>query len=781
MIPTNHYERASRMPEVSAIETAPNTSQTKNTAHAFFIYDNADKVTEDFVGDMTRRFSEDGLKIEKICCSGFGNYSYARKKHMFLESLRERVRQGVIGKNTMIFLPLHTYLSNANELSFALNGNPRSLRIPTAEVYDCIWSMFPEDEKPSFHNLGCNSGFQSKDLESAKGHVINYAGMNSIGAHEGFVQATEVLRYASNFIKNGEPLPTPTMVWQHMQPYALQEMSITGRKTLASHDPFKAQAPDSDQPTHQNPVMLIRYALRRKSFDDAMKLVNTYDPDCKLLQQMDEKTKTKILFSLLEFNHVDWASYEPDAADSDPIFHFMARRDAEQKFLFCKENGLLPKLDSSAAADKFLLRACDNGNVRIARHLLNLPDFPISKQGIKTALAASLYFTGNQELIELMLQHTSAMDVLFEGNNTLLHKACMGKNSEAVRLIVSQGHLSRLASEYIDTRQSVQSPAEIYKRYIDIANSQGLSALGIAIQKNDLDSVKLLLEAGANPNLKDANGDTLFHLAVTRGNTEIVMLLLQHGADIDRPDGRGNPALCNAIWKSHDQVAELLIAHYGQMNKRYLINYRNAQASTPLLLAIKKKNLGMLKALIKAGADTTRVDKKGHGLLYWFIKKFHERINVHAENATEHHADDAAVLTREKHAALSALIAAGAPLDEVDDKGNTLLHLAAKAEDTALIKLLVNAGVDLNASNRKGYTVLHYALEKGLHNASRFLINVPVNLSASTFDLETALELALTSNDNYAINHIKNAMAQQSSDSPAEPGNEPAAAPLQKN
>ncbi len=103
-----------------------------------------------------------------------------------------------------------------------------------------------------------------------------------------------------------------------------------------------------------------------------------------------------------------------------------------------------------------------------------------------------------------------------------------------------------------------------------------------------LDSIRLLLEAGANPNVKD-EGDaqaTPLHYACRNDDAQRVRLLLAHGADPNALWWDGESALFHT---QSAEVAELLLAAGADVNARSLDAFRpihNANAAvTRVLLA----------------------------------------------------------------------------------------------------------------------------------------------------------------------------------------------------
>lgn len=109
-----------------------------------------------------------------------------------------------------------------------------------------------------------------------------------------------------------------------------------------------------------------------------------------------------------------------------------------------------------------------------------------------------------------------------------------------------------------------------------IINSQridsGDTALHIIIARRDLDWLQYFLSRGADPNLKNFKGTSPLWLAVNTGFTDGAAALIAKGARVNDPGPAG---------------------------------------MTPLIAAVQRKDLRLIRALVAAGADPLRADSSG--------------------------------------------------------------------------------------------------------------------------------------------------------------------------
>ena len=93
---------------------------------------------------------------------------------------------------------------------------------------------------------------------------------------------------------------------------------------------------------------------------------------------------------------------------------------------------------------------------------------------------------------------------------------------------------------------------------VDASDALDWTALMYAADAGHDATVQLLLDAGANFNMKNAAQVTPLHLAARLGRTQVVRRLLDAGADVQVRDANGRTPLFLAIDGHHADVTELI-------------------------------------------------------------------------------------------------------------------------------------------------------------------------------------------------------------------------------
>lgn len=122
--------------------------------------------------------------------------------------------------------------------------------------------------------------------------------------------------------------------------------------------------------------------------------------------------------------------------------------------------------------------------------------------------------------------------------------------------------------------------------------------------------IKLLIEAGANPNLLGYDGTTALYWAASANDVELVRTLINAGARVDAEKPKdGYTSLHAASEQGNLENIELLLKVGGES----ALNRFDYIAHTPLMWAAEKGDIDIARALIKAGSDVNAHDESRIG------------------------------------------------------------------------------------------------------------------------------------------------------------------------
>jgi hypothetical protein len=141
----------------------------------------------------------------------------------------------------------------------------------------------------------------------------------------------------------------------------------------------------------------------------------------------------------------------------------------------------------------------------------------------------------------------------------------------------------------------------------------------VAVKKDQVAVVNILLEFGADPNIPDAKGSSPLLRAVKNNQAAMVKLLLEHGANANPPDKDGWSLLHFAVTHNAYDVLVTLLQH--RHDKNINIEAKCSSGKTPLMCAAeaaKKPEAHALAAVLLANkADVNARDLKDRSPLYF--------------------------------------------------------------------------------------------------------------------------------------------------------------------
>ena len=257
----------------------------------------------------------------------------------------------------------------------------------------------------------------------------------------------------------------------------------------------------------------------------------------------------------------------------------------------------------------------------------------------------------------------------------------------------------------------------------------GMTPLLYAARDGRMDTVRMLLDAGANINERDANDIPSLIIAITNNHPDVARFLIDRGADIKAVDWYGRTALWSAVETRNMDVdnatfvnsidrapyldlIQVLLDRGADVNvrmkeippiRREFLRITGSLAwvdftgQTPFLTAALAGDLTVMKLLLKHGADPN-------------IPTF---------------------------AGTTALMAAAGVnwvVDQTFDEGQPALLDA--------VKLCVEVGMDVNAVNSMGLTALHGAANRGSEDIIRYLVQHGAKIDAKDAEGRTPLTWA---------------------------------------
>jgi len=202
---------------------------------------------------------------------------------------------------------------------------------------------------------------------------------------------------------------------------------------------------------------------------------------------------------------------------------------------------------------------------------------------------------------------------------------------------------------------------------------------------NDLDTVKRIVNAGADLYLTDGRGRSPFDNACYVGNLEIVRYLVEQGIDINKTHG-----LACAVKGEHEPVVAYLCEKGADVSAKSTWYGTTGNGYSPFACACGTGQLGIAEHLRKAGVDVNNSEKYDRTALlhtlYWYLPDDEDEVSG---GPTKEHTLKNGVSLRE---AVSYLVKAG-----VDVNLGHPIRQAIEQNYFSIVKYLAEHGAKFEA------------------------------------------------------------------------------------
>ncbi|XP_036120372.1 transient receptor potential cation channel subfamily A member 1 [Molossus molossus] len=341
--------------------------------------------------------------------------------------------------------------------------------------------------------------------------------------------------------------------------------------------------------------------------------------------------------------------------------------------------------------------------------------------------------SGDLDMIKMCLDNGAQVDLMENGKCTALHFAATQGATEIVKLMISSytgtGDIVNAVDGNQETllhRASLFDHHELAEYLISVGadinrtDSEGRSPLLLATVSASWNIVNLLLSKGAHVDIKDNLGRNFLHLTVQQPhglrNLQPEFMQMQHIKELvmdEDNDGctplhyacrQGVPVSVNNLLgfnvsihsKSKDKQSPLhFAASYGRINTcqrllqdmsdTRLLNEGDLHGMTPLHLAAKNGHDKVVQLLLRKGAlflsDHSGWTALHHASLGGYTQTMKVILDTNLRCTT----------------------------DQIDEDGNTALHLAAREGHAKAVALLLGYGVDI-VLNKQQASFLHLAI-----------------------------------------------------------------------
>lgn len=313
-----------------------------------------------------------------------------------------------------------------------------------------------------------------------------------------------------------------------------------------------------------------------------------------------------------------------------------------------------------------------------------------------------IYLVGAQVIDFLISQHDQIPQI-----SSFFNRAVSGCTTYQLSLLLKNAVAS--GNEYFVT-SLIDHGADP-----DIRDADGRSMICLAVKTGNVNVVKELIASGCQI---DDSIDRVLHEAASMNRVDLLELLINscnNSIDVDSVDSYGRSSIHVAAIKGRTRVIHFLVTICGAKT-----NGLDKNGSSPLHLAAENGHLEAVKLLLDSSDYIKNaVNRQGKTAFDLAVENCH----AHLYEAL-HHGDSLQRAARVGNVdVIRNCLAEGARVNGRDQNGWTPLHRAAFKGRIESVKVLISHGANIEAVDYTGYTPLHCAVMAGQVEVALLLIS----------------------------------------------------------